>query len=77
MNRLINRARMAAIEAMVLSPQRGDLNEDVRNFDMNALHAALRGQLAPEDVVRFLGLSVRTGAEDEAGTALDGAPLIE
>jgi hypothetical protein len=53
MNRLMDRARMAAIEAMVLSPKCGDFNEDLRNFDINALRAALRVQLAPEDVVRF------------------------
>src|SRR6202035_4845913 len=41
MNRLMDRARMAAIEAMVLSPQCGDFNEDLRNFDINALRAAL------------------------------------
>ncbi|WP_316234523.1 toprim domain-containing protein [Bradyrhizobium sp. SZCCHNR1020] len=68
MNRLIDRARMAAIEAMVLSPQCGDLNEDLRNFGINALRAALRIQLATEDAVRFLGMSVRTGIGDEAGT---------
>jgi hypothetical protein len=37
MNRLIDRARMAAIEAMVPSPQCEDFNEDLRNFDINAL----------------------------------------
>jgi hypothetical protein len=66
--RLIDRAQMDAIEAMVLSPQCGDFNEDLRNFDINALRAALRIQLAPEDVVRFLSTSVRTGIGDEAGT---------
>ena len=34
----------------------------------NALRAALRIQLAPEDVVRFLSTSVWTGIGDEAGT---------
>jgi Toprim domain len=68
MNRLMDRARMAAIEALALSPQCGDFNEDLRNFDINALRAALRIQLAPEDVVRFLSTSVRTGIGDEVGT---------
>jgi hypothetical protein len=54
MKGLMDRARMAGIEAMVLSPQCGDFNEDLRNFDVNALCAALRIQLAPEDVARFL-----------------------
>jgi Toprim domain-containing protein len=68
MNRLMDRARMAAIEAMVLSPQCGDFNEDLRNFDINALRAALRIQLAPEDVVRFSSTSVRTSIGDEVST---------
>jgi hypothetical protein len=64
MNRLMDRARMAAIEALVLSPQRGDFNEDLRNFDINALRAALRVQLSPEDVDRFLSTSVGIGTGD-------------
>src|SRR5216684_4762719 len=64
---LFDRAQSAGIEAMVLSPQCGDFNEDLRNFDINALSAALRIQLAPEDVVRFLSTSVRTGIGDEVG----------
>ena len=54
MNRLMDRARIAAIEAMVLSPQCGDFNEDLRSFNVNALRAALRIQLTLEDVARFL-----------------------
>ena len=68
MNRLMDRARMAAIEAMVLSPQCGDFNEDLRNFDINVLRTALRVELAPRDVAKFLGTSVRTGIGDEVGT---------
>ena len=55
---LFDRARSAGIEAMVLSPQCGDFNEDLRNFDINALRAALRVQLTPEDVGRFLSTGV-------------------
>ena len=66
MKGLIDRTRVAGIEAMVLSPQCGDFNEDLRNFDLNALRAALRIQLAPEDVVRFLSAGVWTGPEVEA-----------
>ena len=58
---LFDRAQSAGIEAMVLSPQCGDFNEDLRNSDIHALRAALRVQLAPEDVIRFLSTSVRTG----------------
>ena len=57
-NGLFDRARSAGIEAMVLSPQCGDFNEDLRNFDIDALRAALRIQLTPEDVGRFLSTGV-------------------
>lgn len=65
---LFDRAQSAGIEAMVLSPQWDDFNEDLRNMDTNMLRAALRLQLAPEDVIRFLSTSVWTGADDEAST---------
>ena len=68
MKGLIDRTRVAGIEAIALSPQCGDFNEDLRNFDINALRAASRIQLAPEDVVRFLSTSIRTGIGDEVGT---------
>ncbi|KJC40141.1 DNA primase [Bradyrhizobium sp. LTSP849] len=58
---LFDRAQSAGIEAMVLSPQCEDFNEDLRNFDINALPAALRKQLASEDVARFLSTMVSTG----------------
>ncbi len=51
---LFDRAQSAGIEAMVLSPQSEDFNEDLRNFDSSALRAALRIQLTLEDVGRFL-----------------------
>jgi Toprim domain len=55
---LFDRAQSAGIEAMVLSPQCGDFNEDLRNVDINTLRGALRIQLAPEDVARFLSTRV-------------------
>jgi hypothetical protein len=67
---LFYRAQSAGIEAMVLSPQCGDFNEDLRNFDVNVLCAALRIQLAPEDVARFLSTRVSTGIGYEALTPL-------
>jgi hypothetical protein len=63
---LFDRAQSAGIEGIVLSPQYGDFNEDLRNFDINALRAALQIQLAPEDVVRFLRTRAWTGIGDEA-----------
>jgi hypothetical protein len=67
---LFDRAQSAGIEAMVLSPQCEDFNEDLRNFDINVLCAALRIQLAPEDVTRFLSTRVSTGIGYEAPTPL-------
>jgi hypothetical protein len=50
---LIARAQAAGIQAIALSPRMGDFNEDLRTFGLGALRAALRIQLAPQDVVRF------------------------
>ena len=54
---LSHRAETAGIEAIPLSPRLGDFNEDLHVFGLDALRAALRLQLAPEDVSRFLLLS--------------------
>ncbi len=54
---LIERANAARIEVIVLSPALGDFNEDLRTFGIDALRAAIRQQLAPEDVARFLALA--------------------
>jgi hypothetical protein len=54
---LLQRAETAGIEAIPLSPRLGDFNEDLHVFGLDALRAALRIQLAPEDVSRFLLLS--------------------
>lgn len=54
---LVERARTAGIEAIVLSPTLGDFNEDLRTLGVGALRAAIRQQLAPEDVARFLALA--------------------
>jgi hypothetical protein len=51
---LIARAEASGIEALALSPRMGDFNEDLRAFDLGALRAALRIQLAPQDVIRFM-----------------------
>lgn len=54
---LVERARDAGIEAIALSPTLGDFNEDLRTLGIGALRAAIRQQLAPEDVARFLALA--------------------
>jgi hypothetical protein len=51
---LLNRAKIAGIEAIPLSPRLGDFNEDLHVFGLDALRAALLIQLVPEDVARFL-----------------------
>ncbi|WP_027521947.1 toprim domain-containing protein [Bradyrhizobium sp. Ec3.3] len=51
---LTERAMQAGVEAIALSPRLSDFNEDLRTFGLGALRAALRIQLAPQDVVRFI-----------------------
>jgi hypothetical protein len=47
-------AEAAGIEALALSPWLGVFNEDLRAFGIGELWAALRIQLAPQDVVVFM-----------------------
>jgi len=51
---LLRRAESAGIEAIPLSPRLGDFNEDLHVFGLDTLRAALRIQLTPEDISRFL-----------------------
>lgn len=51
---LTHRAQEAGIEVLVLSPQLGDFNDDLRKLGIDKLSAALRMQLAMEDIARFL-----------------------
>ena len=51
---LIERATAAGIEAIILSPTLQDFNDDLRRLGVNELRAAIRGQIAPEDVARFM-----------------------
>lgn len=46
------RATAAGIEVLALSPQRGDFNNDLQARGLDALRAALRPQLAPQDTER-------------------------
>ncbi len=50
---VIAKAEAAGIEAMRLAPALGDFNDDLRQLGRDALRAALRVQLVPEDVERF------------------------
>jgi len=54
---LINRAQAAGIEAIAVSPALGDFNEDLRERSVDALRAAVRVQIAPQDVARFMELA--------------------
>ena len=56
LNRLFERAHAARIDAIALLPQGDDFNADLRRFGTDILRAAVRVQLAPEDVARFMRL---------------------
>ncbi len=51
---LFDRAYAARIDAVALSPQGDDFNDDLRRFGVDAPRAAVRVQLVPEDVTRFM-----------------------
>jgi hypothetical protein len=51
---LTERAEAVGIETLTLSPRLDDFNEDLRTLGIDALRAALRIQLAPRDVIRFM-----------------------
>ena len=50
---LTERAQGGGIEALALAPTLGDFNDDLRELGLDALAAAIRVQLGPEDVARF------------------------
>ena len=56
-DRLIERANAVGIEAIVISPALGDLNEDLRNLGVEHLRQQSRMQIAPQDVARFMALA--------------------
>jgi Toprim domain len=59
---LTERADATGVETIVWTPRLGDFNEDLRGFGLDALRAALRVQLVPQDVARFMLLmSADTG----------------
>ncbi|MBB2830393.1 UNVERIFIED_ORG: hypothetical protein GGD51_000494 [Rhizobium esperanzae] len=51
---LSRRAQTLGVPSLVLAPELGDFNEDLRWLGPDRLAARLREQLAPEDVVAFL-----------------------
>ena len=58
--RLTQRAEDSGIEAIPLSPQFGDFNDDLRLLGVDALRDTLRVQIAPEDVARFMNATSLT-----------------
>lgn len=56
-NALSERASAAGIEAIVISPQLGDLNEDLRTLGIDALRSRARMQIVPQDVARFMTIA--------------------
>jgi hypothetical protein len=58
---LTSRAEEAGVEVFPLSPRLGDFNEDLRTLGPDELRAAMRVQLLPEDVARFLRVATDTG----------------
>ena len=65
--RLTQRAENAGIEAITLSPQLGDFNDDLNLLGVGAFRDALRVQIAPEDVVRFMNAATQTAKEAVSG----------
>jgi len=65
--RLSQRAKDAGIEAITLSPHLGDFNDDLCLLGVDALHDALRVQIAPEDVARFMDAAALTTNEAASG----------
>jgi hypothetical protein len=57
---LIARAREVGIDALALSPRLADFNDDLCHLGIDALRSAVRAQLAPDDVARFMS---RPGSE--------------
>lgn len=54
---LIERASTVGIEAIVISPQLGDFNEDLRTLGLDALRSQTRVQIGPQDVARYMALA--------------------
>jgi len=65
--KLSRSAMCTGVEPVVLTPTLGDFNDDLRRFGVDALRAALREQLRPEDASRFMA--------PDAGKVEDAVPL--
>jgi hypothetical protein len=56
---LIDRAHQSGIDVIPLSPQLADFNDDLRLVGIASMRAAVRIQLVPQDVLRFMLLADR------------------
>jgi Toprim domain len=56
---LIDRAHQSGIDVIPLSPQLADFNDDLRLVGIASMRAAVRIQLVPQDVARFMLLADR------------------
>ncbi|HEY8248561.1 MAG TPA: toprim domain-containing protein [Hyphomicrobium sp.] len=54
---LVERAIAVGIEAIVISPELDDFNEDLRTLGLDALRSQTRVQIGPQDVSRFMALA--------------------
>jgi hypothetical protein len=66
---LTKRAQAEGIETRTLTPALEDFNDDLRQFGPEALAAAIRMQLVPDDVTRFW----RSPAQNRQGHEMTGA----
>lgn len=78
---LTQRAEAAGIEAIALSPRLGDFNDDLRTFGIDDLLTALRIQLTPQDVIRFLlsptvGLK-RRSPQIDVDRSVEATPMLQ
>jgi len=58
---LVERAISAGIEAIPLSPTLRDFNDDLRQLGPTALRSSLRLQIPPEDIARFMAVTMKPG----------------
>jgi Toprim domain len=65
---LTERSKTSGFQAVELAPSLGDFNEDLRCFGAEELRAALRVQLTPEDVPRFVD---ERGRDEEGVRSVD------
>jgi phage/plasmid primase-like uncharacterized protein len=74
---LTERTAAAGVEALVLSAQLQDFNEDLRAFGLSAVRASVCIQLAPQDAVRFMRKDGQDGVTEAGTPSADSQGLQE